>query len=1079
MPRAVRFERSGSLVGRSRSIALGLALLVTVACGRGPARETASAPGDGSGHAALARQFLDPPLETAPLTLWHWMNGNVSEAGITADLEAMAAIGLGGAIVFSVEEHTPPGEVPFASPAFYQHAASAIEEAHRLGLEIGFHVSDGWSASGGPWITPELSMKMLTASAERVRGPARYDDLLPQPPERAGLYGDIATFALPLGESTADARDIIAPRGRRREPPFYRKAFFPIPSPLTMPDNGGHTVTPVDGVVDLTEALDDAGRLAWDVPPGDWVIVRIGYTTTGQRVRAATRAGGGLECDKLDPETVELHFDRYLGRLLEAAERHGDAAGIDISMLDSFEAAQQNWTDGLLEIFRQMNGYDVTPYLPGLFGFTVESDEVMEKVYYDWRRTIARRMATAYFGRLAELSREQDLRLYLEPYGPGSYNYIDVGRHADRPMGEFWVDFRTITTVATSTGHTYGKPVIAAEAFTQGHWNQRLDAWQAHPALLAPIGDRAWALGINELVFHRFVHQPNPYARPGLGMGRWGMHMDRTQTWWESAGRAWVESIRRGQLLLRQGVHVADLLRFAGDAVPIHIPQPEPSPYKEDVANRDVLLTRVTVEGGRITLPDGATYGLLTLDGPSVDDPGIDDPRAMLPETLRRIHRLVEAGMALHGPPPSGSPSFAAANAWTAVEEALIEDLWGPEPRAGRGTRRFGEGTVLWGMEPAEALRKLGVEPDLRSDSGRLDWLWTHRRDPRRDIYFVANPGSEPTVHELSFRVAAGAPELWYADSGRIEPVPIWRRKDERTVVPLALEPGRSVFVVFDRTVDPPTRLARIERLPDHRPLPNQLAGAVPDTARTSIESAGALRVSFWEEAALDLIDANGLSHRVAADTVPASLPLEGPWAVSFSTELGGPGSTTFERLIDWTRSDQDGIRFYSGTATYSRRFDWSPPPDRDERVVLDLGRVHDIAEVSVNGSPFETLWKPPFVIDVTDRLADGTNSLEVRVTNTWVNRLIGDERLYPERYESPVDPEWGTALSELPDWFRRGEQPPADGPVTFTSPRFHAASDELRPAGLVGPVVMRRIRVERIPSEGISVERVSPDASN
>lgn len=1054
---------------RAQQIRLGALLLATAvtACRPdAPEQEAGATSTIPPSATELAEQFHDPPRAAAPLTWWHWMNGNVSEAGITADLEAMRQIGLRGAIVFSVGQDTPPGDVPFGSPAFYELAAFAVREAKRLGLEIGFHSCDGWSASGGPWITPEMSMKMLTAAALRLRGPAHYDRVLPSPPTRAELYGDIATLALPLPD-TAPApmsrRSPIDPKGRK--PPFYRKAFFPIPSALPLPDTRGYQAVPAARVVDLTARLDPAGRLRWEVPAGRWLILRVGYTTIGRKNRAATAAGRGYECDKLDPGTVRFHFDQYLGKLVEVARRGAGSSGPDLTMLDSFEAAQQNWTDGLLDIFERDNGYDITPYLPGLFGFPVDGDEVMEKVFYDWRRTIAHRMETAYFARFAELAHEAGMRLYLEPYGPGSYNYIDVGQDADRPTGEFWVDRPPPTTVvATSTAHTYGKPIVSAEAFTQGHWNQRLDGWQAHPALLKPIGDRAWALGINEFLFHRFVHQPNPYARPGLGMGRWGMHMDRTQTWWPNAGRAWVDYIRRGQLLLRQGLPVADLLRFAGDGVPIHIPQPQQSVYKEDVASHDVVLHRLAVDDGRIVLPDGTTYRLLTLPQPQRGEPA-----TMLPATLHRLHELVADGMTLYGPPPVGTPSMAPGNDWGEAEDAMVEDLWGAIVRGESVVHRFGRGEVVWGIPLDEALARLGVEPDLTatpdpaSGSGELDWVWTHRADPLRDIYFVANTGDAAETRTLSFRIAQGTPAFWYAETGAIEPAAVWRRRDGRTEIPLELPASASVFVIFDHIADPPPHLESVVELPSGRLVPNSQPTAGPGSVHLFARTDGGASAAFRRAAALRATDDRGRSQEISVRSVPDPTLLAGPWRVTFSTDLGGPGAIELEQLLDWTHHPDDGVRYYSGTATYERSFELGAAPGDMDRLLLDLGEVHDIAEVSVDGAPFVTLWKPPFELDLTGRVHPGPNRLTIRITNTWVNRLIGDERLYPERYEEPVDPEWGTALTELPAWYRRGEPPPADGPVTFTSPRFHAASDELLPAGLIGPVRLVTVHVERL----------------
>lgn len=1032
--------------------ALFLLLILTATACAGPGRRD----GQARSHEELAGQFRSPPSEFSPLTYWFWMNGNVSKPGITADLEAMKAVGLKGALVFSIGQDTPAGDVPFGSATFYEHADFAIREADRLDLELGFHNCDGWSASGGPWITPELSMKFLTASEVRVRGPMRFSEELPPPLSRAGLYEDIATLALPLPYVRADDEEDPAAWKVPRAPDFNRRAFAnPLASKLLMPKIASERLTPKDAIVDLTDRLDGSGRLVWNVPAGAWMLIRIGYTTTGRTNRVPTSTGRGYECDKLDPAAVEFHFDQYLGEILTRAVDNGGPS-FKIAEIDSFEAGGQNWTDGLIEIFRERNGYDVTPYLPIMFGLYVESVETMQKVYYDWRRTIAELMHRSYFQRFAELSGANDLRFYLEPYGTGTFNDLDAARHADRPMGEFWVDNRPATSAATSAGHIYGKRVISAEAFTQGHRNQEVDAWQAHPALLKSIGDLAWSAGINEFVFHRFVHQSNPHARPGLGMGRWGMHMDRTQTWWESAGRAWVGYLRRGQVMLREGVVAPDLLRFTGDSVPMHVEEAEPTALKSDLCNTDVLKTRTAVRDGRIVLPDGVSYQMLVLS-----DPQPNAPSTMLPETLRRIHELVEAGATVYGRPPSDSPSLATGDEWTPECDAMVEDLWGPILDGTTDINKFGKGRVAWGMSLRQAIESLGIRPDLRSVSGELGWAWTRRTAPARDIYFLANTGDRSESHLLSFPIESGAPEFWYPETGAIEPVTIWNRLDGETRIPLKLGPSASVFVVFDRTLKPARHLKGAHSLTG--PLANVLATATPVRVGLSTTEEGAIEAAFWEADTLGWVDADGRQHEVRVGTVPDPHYLDGPWTVSFSTDLGGPESVELDRLVDWTEHTYDGIRFYSGSATYSQRFELTAPPAEDERIVLDLGTIHDVAEVSLNGSPFVTLWKPPFVLDVTDEMRAGGNELQIRITNTWVNRLIGDERLYPDRYESRVDPTSGTPLTELPGWYRRGERPPADGPVTFTTPRFHAPEDELRPAGLIGPVKIRFVPVRQL----------------
>ncbi|MGB9606109.1 MAG: glycosyl hydrolase, partial [Bryobacteraceae bacterium] len=391
-------------------------------------------------------------------------------------------------------------------------------------------------------------------------------------------------------------------------------------------------------VLDLTSHKDSQGRLTWDAPPGEWTILRIGYTPIGTQNHPAPDGGLGLECDKYSRAAMDHHFQQFFGKLLPALKPLA-AKGLAGALIDSYEVGFQNWTTEFPQEFQRRRGYDLRKYLPAMTGRIVGSPEITERFLWDLRRTQADMMADYYYGRFAELCRQHGLRAYTEPYDGGPFDEVQIGSRVDVPMGEFWIargNHRSVK-LAASVGHVYGKRVIGAESFTGA---PQFSKWQEHPYSMKPLGDWMFAQGINRYIFHRYAHQPHPSAVPGMTMGPWGFHFDRTNTWFEQ-GRAWLEYVARCQYMLQQGLFVADILYLEGETAPLAAPgrtqwdPPPPEGYDWDVADREAILKRVRLENGRIVLPDGMSYRLLVLRNEGV----------MTVELLRKLRDLVEQGM--------------------------------------------------------------------------------------------------------------------------------------------------------------------------------------------------------------------------------------------------------------------------------------------------------------------------------------------------------------------------------------------------------------------------------------------------
>src|SRR5512136_196702 len=533
---------------------------------------------------ALRQGFAHPPDAAKPWVYWFWLNGNITRAGITADLEAMKRVGIGGVLIMEVDQGAPVGPAAFMGPEWRELFKFAVAEAGRLGLEINMNDDAGWNGSGGPWITPEQSMQKIVWTETGLAGPARFEGQLAEPEKVRGYYRDIAVIAFP----SPGAYRIADINGKA----IYERREEPVASEEELP---AAMMIARDRIIDLTPAMGADGRIAWDVPAGKWTVLRFGHTSTGVENAPAPASGRGLECDKLSPEGIEAQFAGMMGKLVADV---GPAAGKTLvtTHIDSWENGAQNWTPRMREEFRKRRGYDPHLFLPVITGRVVDSLEISERFLWDLRQTASELVVENYAGRMAELARRSGLRFSCEAYG-GPCDDITYGGRADEPMGEFWIGagaWETLKMMASSA-HIYGKPILGAEAFTAGD----RERWLQHPASIKALGDRAFTEGVNRFVFHRYAMQPWLDYRPGMTMGPWGLHYERTNTWWELAG-PWHEYLARCQYLLRQGTFVADILYVRPEASPQEYKWHERHGHDYDDIPAEVLIKKASVEYGGI-----------------------------------------------------------------------------------------------------------------------------------------------------------------------------------------------------------------------------------------------------------------------------------------------------------------------------------------------------------------------------------------------------------------------------------------------------------------------------------------------
>jgi hypothetical protein len=718
-------------------------------------------------------------------------------------------------------------------------------------------------------------------------------------------------------------------------------------------------------VIDLTPKMRPNGTLDWTPPAGNWVVLRIGYSLTGQQNRPASPEATGLEVDKMNKAFVKAYFDNYLDQYKDATGGLMGKRGLGYVITDSWEAGVANWTNDMVAEFTRRRGYDMTPWLPALAGRIVEGAEATDRFLWDFRKTLTELTAEYHYDQLTGLLAARGMARYTESHESGRAFIADgmeVKAKAAIPMSAMWTAapgranerYDTDIRESASVAHIYGQNLVAAESLTA---NSGAGAWSFSPETLKPTADRELSMGLNRFVIHTSVHQPVNDKIPGLGLGPFGQWFTRHETWAEQA-KVWTTYLSRSSYMLQQGRFVADIAYYYGEDSNVTAlfqsnPPPIPAGYNFDYVNSDVVKNRLTVSpAGLLTTTTGMSYRVLALDPNS---------QHMPLAVLRKIRDMVNAGAVVVGPKPLDSPSLSDD---AAAFKTMADQLWG-------GTT--GKGKVLTGSI-ADALASLKVAADFEYTKPQTDTevAFVHRRVAGGDVYWVSHRNARVDEIEATFRVQGKAPEIWHAETGAIEPAS-YKIANGRTIVPLTLQPNDAVFVVFRKVAAAPSR-------------------AIPKPGETRLTS------------------------------------VDGSWDVAFQPNRGAPAKVALAALASWHENADPGVKYFSGTGTYTKTIqvpaEWF---QAGATLWLDLGDVKNLAEVSINGKPLGTYWKAPFRVNATAALKPGANTLEIKVINLWVNRLIGDQQE-------------GVAKK-----------------YTYTAQQFYRADSPLLPSGLIGPVQVIR----------------------
>lgn len=890
-------------------------------------------------------EFYNPSKEYRPLALWTWLNGYVDTTQLVYELEEMKDKGMRGALIWDLGALVDPDKrIPAGPPMLGAESLNymdlALTTAKKLYLDLGWVAASSWNA-GGEWVEPRHAAKELLHSSQLVEGPSqlKIDVLEPKSNRKsASQLTLLATIAVPFSEE--NSIDYSS-----RQP------------------------------VLLDEFIEDGSIVNWTVPPGKWEILSYFMSNTGQHLVVPSPNSSGLIIDHLSKEATRSYFDSIFGRLAPITSKGNQ---FTFFMHDSYEVWEANdWSPTFLEKFRSVYGYDPLPYLPLIASHTSTDSLLSKRFLHDYNRLISDMMIENHFAQSTAIAEQKGIQMIIEAGHGGNVRVepLKALGNSHIPMGEFWNRQRHwVTKEAASAAHIYGKQIVASESLTG--WNH----WQHGPTDFKQLIDIAFCDGLNQVVFHTFSHNPKIAGKPGF-VYHAGEHINVNTTWWEMA-RPFMDYIARCSYLLRQGNYVADVLLYYGDEAPNLVPprrldpnytpdmpgifptyfydesrcphcgRPKPvNPghllgYQYDYINEDVITSALEVQEGRFVLPHGQSYKVLVLP----------DREAISLEVLKRLEKLIYDGAVVIGRKPERSTSL---KDYPAVDEAVKEiadKIWGKCDGEKILSNTYGKGTIYWGKTVQEVLDERSIPPDfevtgIHNHDRHIDFV--HRQMEGEDVFFISN--SSHTQEKITgvFRVdQASIPEIWDAETGLIQREVNYTKVKNGLQLEMTLDPLASRFVLFRKHTSGNNDEALFYDL--------------QEGYRGKLESAGRY----------------------------PSIDLSTNWDISFDPFWGGPTSVNMETLVSWSDKSDEGVSYYSGAADYTREFTIEEAALSPEiEAVVSFEEVQEMAQVVVNGNDCGIIWLPPYAARITPYLKVGSNTITVKVINTWNNRIVGDLR--------------------------------------------------------------------------------------
>lgn len=721
-------------------------------------------------------------------------------------------------------------------------------------------------------------------------------------------------------------------------------------------------------VIDITDKVGADGALQWDAPAGNWNIVRYGYSLTGKQNHPASPEATGLEVDKLDAAAVRAYFTNYLDQYKSATQGWMGNKGLRFMVTDSWEAGTQNWTNGLAAEFQKRRGYALLPWMPVLTGRIIKSAEASERFLWDFRKTLGELVVENHYDQLTTLLKERGMKRYSESHESGRAligDGMEVKRSAAVPMSATWMP-------GPIGGDGTGYKADIRESASVAHiYGQNLVAAESLTAI-GTIGN-AWSYSPEKL-------KPTADLEMASGLNRFVIHTSVHQPvddkipglglgpfgqWfnrhetWAEQAKAWTDYLARSCYMLQQGKFVADIVYYYGEDNNITSLFGKKLPDIPEGYNYDFINTDALLN--LLSVNNGK---LVTGSGMQYSLLVLDSNATHIPlKVLEKIQALVKAGAIVVGPKPVSSTGLKEDNS---AFTALAGTLW----NEGSAPKTTGKGKVFGAQNLQLVLDALHISPDFAytQPGAKATVLYVHRKLPAQDIYWVNSRSNKSETVEAVFRIAGKAVEIWHPETGKKEPAS-YTVENGRTKVSLQLTPNDAVFVVFGNN-----------------------------------SSAATVNLPSIKETPVATLDES--------------------WKIDFQKDRGAPAGIAVDKLSSWTDNSDSGVKYFSGTAAYTKAID--APADwfkKDSKLYIDLGDVKNIAEVFVNGKSAGIVWKPPFKVDISALLKPGKNTLQIKVTNLWVNRLIGDQ------------------------------QPGIEKKITYTTMPFYNAHSPLLPSGLLGPV--------------------------
>jgi hypothetical protein len=899
------------------------------------------------------------------MTRWWWFGGAATPEEITRELTLMSESGLRGVElqpVYPLEVDDPKRRIRnirYFSAEWFDLLRHTARETRRLGMQFDLTLGSGWPY-GGPFIPIELAARQARVLIQEIAGPGSFSwNFTPELTESESIVAALAAPVLPTGQPDIQHVRVITGQIKRQ--------------------------TRFGELIGM-------GFQNWAVPPGTWRIMVFIDCPTGQQVKRPTLGMEGYVIDHFNRQAMDLFLEAAGDQVLN--ELKGVAGPPFGSVFcDSLEVYGADWTPSLIKEFQRRRGYDLTPYLPALWQ---EAGPLTPHIRYDYHLTLSDLILENFFAPLADWSQKHGMTARIQAHGAMgdvmqgyALAHIPEGEHIEGG-DQYAVDIQH-RRLASSAGHIYQKPVISAETYT---W-LRVPLFMVTLEMMKAASDAQFLDGINQIVNQGYSYSPPQAGQPG-----WAFYastvINHNNIWWRHYKHL-AKYVQRVCALLQQGVAVnplavyvpladvcakygigslnmdVEIERQLGSELFVELRR---SGYDFDLVNDDALARLASVQAGMLRAGTAA-YSVVIV--PHV--------QYMPPESLDCLLRFVQDGgfLMFAGRLPAAAPGLKDNDTRSARLTSILKALWGGSLPRVDDFVTCGKGKVLLSPHDSVVLARLPalLPPDFEivraGDSNesarqraRENVGFVHRKTDEADVYFVSNISSYSQDLRLRFAVGHRVPQRWNPESSEIDDTLVFSyvalpgSNSPATEVQVRLSPYESCFVVFSPTGNGPAITStnwlgplKIEKIEDR----TQVTGLIPRNGEYF------------------LTDAVGRTHQFKIKGIPEPIALNGPWRLT----LGDKSALTVSQLQSW--NDLPEGKNYSGWGVYETDFELTSLGEQLEWA-LDLGTVHETAEVALNGIDLGSAWKGSRILACGKALKVGTNHLKVEVGNLWIHHV-------------------------------------------------------------------------------------------